>query len=475
MARARWMLLLASVPMTWAACSDSSLGSQPATDAGVAAPRDRPPVEQEDLPVDAAPDRRGNETIGDENPFPGSWSHVPGVPAYCDNRLADDPASLASKWIACPSGRTGCRKLDTSWTKRWGNAVEVDLPVDPVRLVNGVPYLKMRRAWPPPKPPGPYIASVDIVEPLDGAPVIAIGSAPTLYKGDQRWCGIKATFGDYGVGFHSWPRDPAIPPSEFGSDTIVLGWAPWSSPSALTVTSWSPSSIDAPTAYFTTLTMGSRGFWLGSVAPESIVSFDVTTKTAIFVQNRAHYYGASSAPGGAIAHDGQAPSPIVFVNESGTPSRLITAASEGVARITLDRSSSDQLVWVEADFPAFDYVNTTLWTSPFATSEAGVVRRKVAKIDDARGRAGGRFVANKGVVLSLVGRNTALVTRLSDGAGWLVQGEPLERFVVPVWVDDNDVLIETAEDKAGTFDNPASGIVRIARASLGAPTVGSGL
>lgn len=476
MARARAVFFLGALPVIWAGCSDSPAATERDVDAGAPdAPALRTPDDGGAPAIDAAIDR--SAPSDDENPFPGKWSQAPGVPAYCNNRIADDPASLASKWIACPSRRVGCRKLDTSWTKQWGNAVEVDLPVDPVRLVGGVAYLKMRRAWPPAKKPGPpYVASVDIVEPLDGAPVIAVGSAPLLYEGEERWCVIKAAFGDYGFGYISRPRDPALAPTETGSDTVVLASAPWSAPATLTATSWSPSTIGAPGAYFTTHTMGSTGFWLGSVAPESIMLFDVTTKTAIFAENRAHFYGASAVAGGAIARDNQGASPIVFIGNDGTPSRLITATSaEGVARVTLDRSNSDALVWTEGDFPGFSYVNVTLWTSPFATTEAGLSRRKVAKVNDALGRAGGTFVANKGVVLSIIGRSTALVTRLSDGLGWLVQGEPQERFVVPVWVDDQDVLIETAEDKAGTFQNPASGILRIARSSLGAPTVPSGL
>jgi hypothetical protein len=56
-----------------------------------------------------------------------------------------------------------------------------------------------------------------------------------------------------------------------------------------------------------------------------------------------------------------------------------------------------------------------------------------------------------------------------------VTGEPKQRFVEPVWVDDEDVLIETAPDPDGQMDFPPTGILRLSRASLGAPTVLSGL
>jgi hypothetical protein len=131
------------------------------------------------------------------------------------------------------------------------------------------------------------------------------------------------------------------------------------------------------------------------------------------------------------------------------------------------------LVWVESE-QGLGYVNSTLWVAPLVTSEATLARRKVAKLDDGLER-GGTGVANKGVYLSLTGRNTALLTRLSDGAGWAIQGEAKQRFTSPVWVDDNDVLIETAPDPDGQTDWEPAGVLRLARSTLGAPTVPSGL
>lgn len=77
--------------------------------------------------------------------------------------------------------------------------------------------------------------------------------------------------------------------------------------------------------------------------------------------------------------------------------------------------------------------------------------------------------------LSLTGRNTAVLRRLSDGAGWLIQAEPKERFVDAVWVDDDDVFIETAKDDDPKFDHYPSGLMRLSRATLGLPGVPSGL
>ena len=115
------------------------------------------------------------------------------------------------------------------------------------------------------------------------------------------------------------------------------------------------------------------------------------------------------------------------------------------------------------------------WTAPLAADEASLVRRKVAKLNDVTMRGGARSPANKGVFLSIIGRNTALLTRLSDGMGWQIQAEPQTRFVDPVWVDDDDVFLQTADDSQPQFDMPVSGMLRLSRATLGAPTVPSGL
>ncbi len=140
----------------------------------------------------------------------------------------------------------------------------------------------------------------------------------------------------------------------------------------------------------------------------------------------------------------------------------------------MDRSAGNDLAWVESD-DGFEYKNAVRWTAPLATSEGAIVRRKVAKLDDPLFRGGARSLANKGVLLSIAGRTTAVLTRLSDGMGWLSQAEPQQRFVDAVWVDDNDVFLETADDPTPQYDLPQSGIMRLSRATLGAPTVPSGL
>ena len=467
--------LAALAPSLWIGCSDSSAGGTPA-DAG-------PLVVEAGVTRDAAPPLTdafivdpGIDAAEEQTPFPGAWSTAPGTPAYCNLRIADNPASLASKWIACPSGRVGCRQLDTSWTTNFGERLDAQRPTDSVRLVGGVAYFRIRRTWPPADPTkGPYVAWADVIEPLDGAPVIAIGGASFQYQGEPRWCSIAGAFGDYGFGFFAVPRDPAIPLSMRGADLNILAWASWASPGTLTTKAWSPSEIGAPGAFFQSVTMGDRGFWFDGVSPETTFGFDVTTQTGLLAQDRLHTETPIAVPGGALVFDATPPYAIAFLKDDGSHVRLITpTAPQYVTWKTMDRSSGNDLVWVESD-DGFEYKNATLWTATLAANEGAIVRRKVAKLDDSLYRGGARSPANKGVFLSLVGRSTALLTRLSDGMGWLIQAEPQQRFVDPVWVDDSDVFLETADDSMPPYDLPQSGIMRLSRSTLGAPTVPSGL
>ena len=156
----------ALAPAFWIGCSDSSSGgTSPDAGANVAeggAARGDGALPEGAAMVDAGLAPEGS---ADETAFPGAWSTAPGTPAYCNLRIADNPATLASRWIACPSGRAGCRQLDTSWTKNQGERLDAQRLNDPVRLVGGIPYFKIRRTWPPADPTkGPYFAYLSTLD-----------------------------------------------------------------------------------------------------------------------------------------------------------------------------------------------------------------------------------------------------------------------------------------------------------------------
>lgn len=428
------------------------------------------------------PDRETDGSL-DENPFPGVWKPVPGTGSLCDYLMAEDPASLQSKWLDCPSGRAGCRVLDTSWTKYPGNTVDAYRRSESVRLVGDKAYMRLRRYWPPSSAQAsPYVAYVDLIEPIDGAPVLAIGSAPKWFDGKPRVCPIEAFFGDYGVAFEAWPRDRALGANAPVPET-VFGWAPWSNAKSFTSKAvprgdWgknTPGTVFTTTSIlFMPESMGADRIWLGAEYPTTTAFLELGAQHARLMDTDVNTEMPIALPGGAVAYDLRSPVAIMFVADNGVPTRLVTPTSPQLVSFkAIDRSNGNTLVWVESE-QGVGYVNSTLWGAPFVTSEASLARRKVAKLDDSLGR-GGAGVANKGVYLSLTGRNTALVTRLSDGLGWAIQGEAKHRFTSPVWVDDDDVFIETAPDPDGQADWEPAGVLRLSRGTLGAPTVPSGL
>lgn len=478
----RALFLLAAVVGIGASCSDGD-ESPPAP---AVTPHDDAASDARAAgDVDASAPRDAGIDANEDPLSIGSWTPIPGIPSYCgDIARADDPSIWKSKWIPCSSGRTGCRKLDTSWSKT--NALPIDIDVveisrfslEPARIVNGIGYILTRRFWS--MPDGARLAWLDVLEPLDGTPVIVIGQrSRSLPGGGRYFCIADTVFGDYGVGFTAAPfePDPGSSTPE-GGLTYVTGWAPWSTPSPFTMRSLNVVRDLGVRSFLTRKTMGASGFWFATEELPHTLYYDFGTSVAVRAPNDVPTYGPNPIPGGAVVDDERTPFSIAIMSQAGTIERLVTPTGPQVMTYwKLDRSTDPpSLVWVESDYDGVSYANATLWTAPLVAKEADLVRRKVAKLNDSVGSGGGWGVANAGVYFSRFTQRTALLTRLSDGMGWLIEAEPNEAFLSPVWVDDENVVVTTAIYNAqiDAIGHP-SGLLRIARSSLGAPTVASGL
>ncbi|MBX3209917.1 MAG: hypothetical protein KF764_33110 [Labilithrix sp.] len=418
--------------------------------------------------------------------FVGKWHALPGAPSYCDIRVSEEPEKLASKWQPCPSGRQGCRKLDTTWTKHPPSApgllVDVSKGPEPTRLIGDKAYFMIRRYWHSEvfllnnQP----IGYMYLLEPLDEAPSLAIATGPiALVKNSPRYCAVAVGYGDFGAAYDLTGRDPTKPATQDnGSDEVVLGWAPWATLGTFTTKTVNVTEfgLGSKIGYFLDPALGETTLWVSTRAPSSVGIFNFTSQSARLLEGNLRSEYPTPAPGGAFVFDTSTSAfAIAHAKDDGTFTRVVTPASPQVVTWkALDRSNGNALVWVESD-SGLDYTNSTLWTAPFATTEASLVRRKVAKLEDSTFSGGGGGVANRGVFLSLSGRNEATITRLSDGMGWKVTGEPGERFTAPIWVDDNEAILQIAPDPDGKFQLDSYGIVRIARSTLGPPTVPSGL
>jgi hypothetical protein len=202
--------------------------------------------------------------------------------------------------------------------------------------------------------------------------------------------------------------------------------------------------------------------------------FDIATQKVIIPSNPQRLPGESprAVADGALVVDYTNPYSLDLLRKDGSYLQLVApSAPQVVTSFALDRSNGDAIVWVESDNQA-TYTNSTMWTAPYTTSAASLARRKVALIaNDTLHLGGSAMVVNRGVALNLIGPSVALLTRLADGMSWTIAAEPGRPFVQPVWVDDSDVMLTTADGTLKNYRAYPSGIVRIARTSLGAPTV----
>ena len=472
-----------------ASCSDTPASTE-GGDAGV-----DPNVRKEGgpgAPFDAQEDNAdATATDAGKDPlaadiFVGKWRPLPSAPSYCDIRVSEEPEKLASKWLPCPSGRQGCRKLDTSWTKHPPGApgllVDVSKRPEPTRLIGDKAYFMVRRYWHSEvfllnnQP----IGYMHVLEPLDEAPAVAIATGPiALVKSSPRYCSIEVGYGDYGVAYDLTVWDPRNSPTQDnGSDEEVLGWAPWGTLDTFTTATVNVTDfgLGSKIGYFIQPALGEKSLWVSTRAPRSVGIFDFASQSARLLNGNLPSESPTPAPGGAFVFDTSTSAfAIAYAKDDGSFARVVTPTSPQVVTWkALERSNNNTLVWVESDYE-LDYTNSTLWTAPFATSEASLERRKVAKLKDSTFSGGAGGIANRGVFLSLSGRNEATIVRLSDGMGWKVVGEPGERFTAPIWVDDNEAILQIAPDPDGKFQLDSYGVLRIARSTLGPPSLPSGL
>lgn len=171
--------------------------------------------------------------------------------------------------------------------------------------------------------------------------------------------------------------------------------------------------------------------------------------------------------GGFVSVLDTAPSSVGFVPLAGSTQVLARSSTDGqISYLAMDRKANS-LVWAESSLTVLgDHV---VWTSPMATSEGAMQRRKVARFS----AYSSQLVANAGVAVVVLAPNLARIIRLSDGLGWDVPGEPGLQYVTGLWVNDDSVWLLASKVYSGGL--PINSAVRFSRASLGNPTVPSGL
>jgi hypothetical protein len=173
--------------------------------------------------------------------------------------------------------------------------------------------------------------------------------------------------------------------------------------------------------------------------------------------------------GGYFAYAVGATPTIDYFTTSGSHQPVVRPlAGSSLVFYTVDRGDGDALYWEES---TSDNAPAVLYTSPFATTEAGLKRRAFAKLPKTT-----RGTVNKGLFLVRTDNFGGRLIRASDGLGWPIASETGIPLMDPAWVNDESVWFFTSEIQPGEPGFPISGgMFQFDRAGLGAPTLPSGL
>jgi hypothetical protein len=353
-----------------------------------------------------------------------------------------------------------------SWPGWYRRAIVFDAE-EPVRLVNGQAYLVDYRDYSNDQLRLNLAAYLTVLEGLDGTRLFAAGQ---LIDHANPGCSVDPAVGEHGL-FMEMLGDP---------ETAYFAWAPWGSFGTFQTRSVPVATLGYDPKQGSTLNLGVNAStaFLGFGSPPLVAALDLNggpvRETAAQAQLSIPRVVTDGAIAVGAASTGGSASMALVKADGSFVTLLAPTAPHVITAVSIDRASNQQIAWVEGD-PLDPCRNAILWTSPYATSASEVARRAVAALNDTQGRCGQYMVANAGAVLSLSDLDKAQITRLSDGMGWVVPADTGEVFSQPLWVDDNEVWLATgpASDPDGIHD--FTGILRVARSSLGSPTVPTGL
>jgi hypothetical protein len=424
-----------------------------------------PPVYPDPTPV--LPDCSGADADPPaelpSNVFVGTWNPVPSLPSCCPLRVAADAAASipALQWATC-AGPAMCEKAVVDWTTR-GHRIGFN-GIEPVRLVNGTPMMTYQRYYATEgQGQERYYAFIEVVLPVNGSPLFALGRSYKVQDGGDNYpCAPAIGLSNAGLGhIFTYP----------GAEASTLGWSGWEAPGAIETKHVTLEQLGLRNGVggIQNVSRGSSNLFLRLESPRTVRVFGIDSGVIHYPPTPLVAEDPREVADGALVLDTTISFSIRLLRPDGGHEELVVpTAPHAVTSMALDRSNADAIVWVESE-PGLDYTSSVIWTAPYANSPSVLARRKVARLRDSTASRGARMVANAGVVLNLSGVTTALLTRLSDGAGWTIHAESGTEFHQPVWVDDDHVWLTTGAARSDT-----SGLARFPRAFLGPPTVSRG-
>ena len=387
-------------------------------------------------------------------PIGADWTALPGLPSSCSLRMSPNPSVEVSafQWASCGSGRTGCHVLQPDWAGWLGFP-----PFESPRLVNGSPVLLHYRTYA--NSVLSPTAVVGVVAPLNGTPIFAFGQ---VFSASES-CTATGGVGDYGFALN-------VVSSSNNTYSHFLELAPWATPLSLASRTLVMADFGLTDASsLVQLSVGSQYAWLQTSGYITIGAVPFAGGPPIYPAqpNRPSAIRPQPVADGAIAFDqGAKGNAVDLVRFDGSYSVLLSPDSTHVlTALNVDRANSNAIVWVLCDTTL---MNCVVSQSPYATSSSALQPKQIARLRDTTGNGGHFMAVNANTVLAIIDTTTLQVTRLTDGLGWQVKAEPGLNFGTALWVDDNEIWATMSDPK---ITNKETSIIRVARSSLGAPTL----
>jgi len=399
------------------------------------------------------------------SPFEG-WEALAGVPAYCEVYAASEPEKLPPfSWVACSDGAPGCRELEIDW----------EVPASK--------YLFY---------PGPLAGAA-----TDGGPLLVI--ARRLAGELAGWYELSMAYADGLVLAALRARDPIdtdepcyMAQPAVGSGRVVAGIIDKTlgHPDYIEHEIEVPLSGGVPTV-FNTLSAetlhGNTGhlkspgteFMAMAYSPASqvlIVPYDGSPPTVFAKLTMEDPWGPNYplAIGADVlfwANHEDRTREHVYHSQTGVTETFIKVSGADVGRILSDGQT---LVWLQVSPPKAlggSPNSVELWSSPVATTPAGLVPQKVADLAPPLWNDEAYFESDL-VVLRHDSWSRNIVLRLSDLVYWTVDAPTGMWWGKTLYAAADEIVMPV---QPPMFQSETSTLRRLKLADLGAPQPVEGL
>jgi len=385
--------------------------------------------------------------------FPGTWDPVPGLPASFAARVACEPATSIPPfpWRACPSGRVGCQLFTQNWSFPYTFAFR-PFPTAPLfEDASGVHITYLRGIHVEPE------ESFAVVQKLHGDAELAVytdsGGNGTIAEASGHAEGVYVTVGKKLARYETFiGKAPTGHVSTFAVDraTLLLGRNNLVQGSAAGAGFLALEQTSLGLGIFTSAYQGPDAS-LAQVTPNDAVQTELPVPVT----------------GGYVALVASGPSYVAFMPLAGGYRPLVQPlAGNRIVWVGVDRANQDAIYWVEKGSAR------TLWGSSFADVSAGIVRRRIAVVPDTSYTP----VVNAGIAVFARDNDSVRAVRTSDGLGWNVTGEAGTPVLYGLWANDDSIWAGISDIPFGSPGFPnMGGMLRVPRATLGPPTIPSGL